>query len=37
MSKNIENTKIEKLPTSQLVFYMSNPELAGADLNQKLR
>jgi len=36
MSKNIENTSIHKLPTSQLVFYMANPELGDEKLKSKI-
>lgn len=35
MSKNIENTKIEKLPTSQLIFYITSPELSDERLKLK--
>lgn len=36
MSKNLENTKIENLPTSQLIFYMSSPELGNGILASKI-
>lgn len=36
MAKNLENTKIEKLPTSQLVFYMSSPELGNGILASRI-
>ncbi|MCI8778302.1 MAG: hypothetical protein HFI87_04065 [Bacilli bacterium] len=36
MVKNLENTKIEKLPTSQLVFYMSSPELGNGILASRI-
>lgn len=36
MNKNIENTKMEKLPTSQLIFYMSSPELGNESLKSRI-
>ena len=36
MSKNIENTMIRKLPTSQLIFYMTNPEFKYLNKKSKI-
>lgn len=36
MAKNIENTRIKKLPTSQLILYMGSPELDDGALKSKI-
>lgn len=36
MSKNIENTRLKKLPTSQLVFYMDNQEIDDSKLKARI-
>lgn len=36
MSKNIENTRIDKLPTSQLVLYMISPEFVDKDFKLQI-